>query len=114
MPYEGGGVQATVFFQHVQRFAQGGPASLEQVLGHVMAHETGHLLLWTKSHAPKGIMKASWSREDLRQIARGQLPFTTQQAELMKTNLITRLRQEEYLKGAVTPISASQELSIQE
>jgi hypothetical protein len=34
------------------------------ILGRVMAHEIGHLLLGTNSHAPTGLMKASWHLRD--------------------------------------------------
>jgi len=96
-PYEDGGVNAAVFYQHAQNFAKGGAASVAQILGHAMAHETGHLLLWSKSHSSIGIMKASWSRPDLRDIAMGHLAFTFQEAETIKGNIKTRARQQEYL-----------------
>jgi hypothetical protein len=35
-------------------------AKFEQGLGHVMAHEVGHLLLGTSSHTPTGLMIADW------------------------------------------------------
>jgi hypothetical protein len=34
------------------------------ILGRVMAHEIGHLLLGTNSHAPTGLMRASWQLRD--------------------------------------------------
>lgn len=111
LPYEEGGVRAVVFYQHLQEFAKGGTASLAQVLGHAMAHEIGHLLLWSKSHDESSVMKESWSREDLREIARGHLTFTPQQAEVMKANLMVRLRQEEYLRSSRRLISAGQAVS---
>jgi hypothetical protein len=111
LPYEEGGIRATVFYQHLQEFAAGGTACLAQVLGHAMAHEIGHLLLWSKSHDQSGVMKEGWSREDLREIARGHLTFTPQQAEVMKANLMVRLRQEEYLRNSRRLISAGQAVS---
>jgi len=39
--------------------------------GHVAAHETGHLLLGTNSHAPRGIMRAIWQGEELVSAAKG-------------------------------------------
>ena len=31
------------------------------ILGRVTAHEIGHLLIGTNSHAPSGLMRASWN-----------------------------------------------------
>ena len=78
---------------------------MAQILGHAMAHETGHLLLWSKSHSSTGIMKASWSREDLREIAMGHLAFTFQEAEVMRGNAKARAKQEHYMNrlGATSP-----------
>ena len=35
-------------------------AKFHRGLAHVMAHEVGHLLLGTHSHAPTGLMAVSW------------------------------------------------------
>ena len=39
------------------------------LLGRAIAHELGHLLLATTTHGPVGLMRAYWSREEVR---RGQ------------------------------------------
>jgi hypothetical protein len=62
------------------------------VLGHVAAHEIGHLLLGTGSHSPAGIMQANWKPEDLRRASQGLLSFSAQQAELIQSALKSRLR----------------------
>jgi hypothetical protein len=98
-PYEDFGINAAVFYEHAQNFARGGAASVAQILGHAMAHEIGHLLLSSNSHSSSGIMKASWSREDLREIAMGHLAFTFQQAEVMRGNVKARARPQDYMKG---------------
>ena len=54
------------------------------LLGHVMAHEIGHLLLGTNSHSPLGLMRAHWEAVDLERAAKGQLLFTAQESERMK------------------------------
>jgi len=38
---------------------------LNQLLGFAVAHEVGHLLLGTNTHAAAGLMRAVWSRSDI-------------------------------------------------
>ena len=92
-PYQDGGVHATLFYQHIDSFATAGSASRSLVLAHTMAHETGHLLLWSNSHSPTGIMQASWRRADLKAIEQGQLAFSPSEAESMRANLLARQKQ---------------------
>ncbi len=54
------------------------------ILGHVMAHELGHLLLGEQSHASRGIMAPTFRAKELLRAQKGQLLFTPQQAERMR------------------------------
>jgi hypothetical protein len=84
----GAGTYADVFFEPIERLrAESRETSLAAVLGYVMAHELGHLLLGSNAHAPNGIMRAQWEHEDLRKIAEGRMQFTSQQAERMKSRV---------------------------
>jgi hypothetical protein len=58
-----------------------------QILGHVIAHELGHLL-GLDSHSPTGIMRADWSRTDLEDAFSGNLLFARQRAEKCPTRTI--------------------------
>ncbi len=60
------------------------------ILGHVIAHEVGHLLLDQELHSVRGIMRGQWSFADLRDMARGLLNFTPQQAERMQDDIRSR------------------------
>jgi len=62
------------------------------ILGHLMAHEIGHLLLGVNSHATKGIMQTPWSSVTLKRAAFGKLHFNPQQAKKMRTQVRQRLR----------------------
>jgi hypothetical protein len=99
LPFEDGGIHASVFYQHSKEFARGGPASVGQVLGHIIAHEIGHLLLWSNAHSPQGIMHGSWSREDLISIATGHLTFTPDETQTIKDNLPRRMRQRQAVEA---------------
>jgi hypothetical protein len=58
----GGGTLATVYVDRVE-WLVGGPPN--QLLGFAVAHEVGHLLLGTNTHAAAGLMRAVWSRSEL-------------------------------------------------
>jgi hypothetical protein len=60
------------------------------LLGHIMAHELGHLLLGPTSHSPKGIMCAVWRPEDLRNAEQGVLLFTPDQSKRLRARLVLR------------------------
>jgi len=82
------GAYADVFFEHVKRL--GGDdqhVDLAAVLGHVMAHEIGHLLLGSHSHSPSGIMQGQWHDGQLVKISQGRLFFTAEQAGQMRTHV---------------------------
>jgi hypothetical protein len=57
------------------------------ILGRVTAHEIGHLLLGTNSHAPNGLMQASWN---LRRPHVSEWRFTRNDAEKMRRRLLAR------------------------
>jgi len=80
-----GGILATVFYHRVEARTRGGNTS--KLLGHAIAHEIGHLLLGSRAHTDRGIMRAYWSRDYLKIIHRGQLLFTTEQVNLIRTHL---------------------------
>ena len=57
------------------------------LLGHVMAHEMGHLLLPYGAHAATGLMKAGWDTRQAFLAASGALTFDPSQAALIRTRL---------------------------
>ena len=65
-------------------------ASAKQILGTMMAHEMGHLLLNMPLHSKTGIMRGDWDLKDLNDIAYGELLFTAPQAEVIQSELIRR------------------------
>jgi hypothetical protein len=81
-----GGDRATVFFDRVQKFmaVSDAPCSVAQLLGHVMAHEMGHLLLSSSRHSSKGIMAGPWDGKHLQQASLGGLLFTATEAAKMR------------------------------
>jgi hypothetical protein len=57
------------------------------LLGHVMAHEIGHLLLPVNSHASRGIMRGEWDVVQTQHARTGTLGFTSTEARLMTRRL---------------------------
>lgn len=57
---------ATVYVDRAESVARGAGVDARLVLGLAMAHEIGHVLLNSNSHAPSGLMRADWSRIELR------------------------------------------------
>ena len=75
-----GSSAATVLYDRVEAFAHHYHVRREVLLGYVMAHELGHLLLPPNSHSLEGVMRASI---DLELAAARRLRFTPQQGELI-------------------------------
>jgi hypothetical protein len=83
---KGIGYYAYVFYDSVQRVAE------ERNLGHamlgdVLAHEIGHLLLGSNSHSVSGIMSAHWYGEELRRISEAAMLFTCSQSRMLRDRL---------------------------
>ena len=57
---------ATVFVDRVESVARGAGIDERRVLGLAIAHEIGHVLLNSNTHASSGLMRADWSRNELR------------------------------------------------
>lgn len=64
--------------------------SREVLLGYVVAHEIGHLLLGPNSHSGCGVMRGRWSAEDLREMELGQVVFLAEEARVMQRQVEER------------------------
>lgn len=84
---DGSGCQADLFYEGIEGLRQKSNASLGSILGHVAAHEIGHLLLGKNSHAPRGIMRAVWGHDELVTLRRGALFFSEKESAQMKGRL---------------------------
>jgi hypothetical protein len=69
------------------------------ILGGIMAHEIGHLLLAETSHSETGVLRGLWGDRELRMIARGRLGFTREQAERMVSLVAERVSGAQLLAG---------------
>jgi hypothetical protein len=78
---EPGGLTATVLYNRVERLARRHHKKPELILGYVIAHELGHLLLPPHSHSATGIMRPTLNLDGDAGTLR--VSFTTEQAELI-------------------------------
>jgi hypothetical protein len=81
---ESGTVDATVLYDRVTKFARRYHINRGVMVGYVIAHELGHLLLPPKSHSMNGVMR---DVIDLRLAAERQLRFTPEQGALILVRL---------------------------
>lgn len=89
---DGKGQYADVYFDRVGELHQDWKVPIASVLGHVMAHEIGHLLLGPNSHSNSGIMRGFWNAEELEAADRGRLLFSSQQSKAMRDRLMVMPR----------------------
>jgi hypothetical protein len=72
----GEGNYAVVYFSGIEAFRPSPAVSTGSLLGTVIAHEVGHLLLGGNSHSTAGLMSAVWQFPELQAIKRGTLLFS--------------------------------------
>ncbi len=87
-----GGRHVTIFWDRIRVEAAAGSHSEAMLLGYVIAHELGHLLLPPGYHSAYGIMQGRLNYEDLSQARRlGNLCFSEKEAARMQAALKTGL-----------------------
>jgi hypothetical protein len=91
LPFARYGIRVNVFYDRVQtvmgkhrRLA--GPA----ILGHVLAHEIGHVLLGTNTHEGTGLMRASWTDAEFARMAYVNMLFD--RADIRRIQECLRMR----------------------
>jgi hypothetical protein len=80
------GFVAYAFLGRIRAFALDRDLWLATLLGHVIAHEVGHLLL-REGHAPQGLMRARWVDPELLQARLGRLGFSATQGRRIRARL---------------------------
>jgi len=83
--------RAYVFLDRVKTYSERVNSRYEStvgiVLGHVIVHELGHLLMPGKLHTLSGIMRANWDSTQWDEAAAGLLLFNDQEAEIMRNQM---------------------------
>jgi hypothetical protein len=91
---------AYVFYDNVQRVAEKRKLG-HALLGDVLAHEIGHLLLGSNSHSVSGIMSAHWYGEELRRISEATMFFAPSQSRMMRDRLASHQFDRPAVAGAI-------------
>jgi hypothetical protein len=81
----GRGVYTNVYYANLASSRDHPELSDSEMLGYVIAHEVGHLLLGTNSHSDSGVMQARWRATALLAAARISLFFTPDQAAALRS-----------------------------
>ncbi|MCP5110126.1 MAG: hypothetical protein GY953_04755 [bacterium] len=92
LPEEGGFAYVSAVCAHrAEELANQIRGSEAAILGHLMAHELGHLLLGSGSHAPTGIMHVPWYPKELKLVKQGTMLFNSKQAKRIRTRVLMRM-----------------------
>ncbi len=79
LPKDEQGSYALVYYGEICRFAERSPAvSSAEILGYVIAHEIGHLLLGP-NHQDGTVMKGQWKKGEIEMIRKRELRFNHSQ-----------------------------------
>ena len=81
---------ATVFADRVARTSSRTGANASGVLGRVIAHEIGHLLIGTNHHSKDGLMRAVWTDVELRRPVGLEWHFSASEAQRMRAEIARR------------------------
>ena len=85
----GSGYLADAYVHSVNDFAKARQVDRDALLGLVISHELGHVLLGP-GHVPEGIMSGTWKSHETAEMRKRWLRFQSGQAELVKQELEKR------------------------
>lgn len=91
-PGDGFGSNASIFYHRVEELSERRHTSKSLLLGHLIAHEVGHLLLGSNSHSRSGIMHVPWDRAQVERASLGTLLFTGREPDKMRNQVFRRMR----------------------
>jgi len=83
---DGSGYLADAYFQSVRELSDLHGADAAALLGVVIAHELGHLLLGP-GHTPNGVMRSAWGSREMRAVGQRWLKFNREQRAKMQRML---------------------------
>jgi hypothetical protein len=88
--HAGTGTLATVYSDRSARMAAAAGLDIGTVVGFVMAHEIGHLLMGTNLHQPDGLMRARWTPSALQRRFDRDWQFSRRDIDQLEINLKRR------------------------
>ena len=85
LPYAASGTTIHVFYARIMENHREFGA---EILGHVIAHEIGHVLEGIARHSPDGLMKAHWGLHDYITMKKQRLFFSAEDVQLMRPHVL--------------------------
>lgn len=79
-----------VYVERIQAIADGRKYQYADLLGAVISHELGHLLLGIGSHSKRGLMSLPWGPKSLTAANRGTLVFSERETKHLETAVAHR------------------------
>jgi hypothetical protein len=86
LPYDGSGTTIHIFNRRIMESHRELGA---EILGHVIAHEIGHVLEGIARHSPDGLMKAHWGLQDYMRMKKQRLSFSAEDVQLMRPHVLS-------------------------
>lgn len=86
-PFQATGVRIMLYSDRLAPVLQQERNLAAAILGHILAHEIGHVLLRHNNHATEGVMKQSWCDAEVRAMRVRPLRFTDYQAAQIHESL---------------------------
>ena len=84
---EGVGRLAYAYYVRIVASADQHSIDVAKLLGYVIAHELGHILLARGSHSSAGVMSGRWGQFEMDLVADDLLRFTNEQAKLIRNSV---------------------------
>jgi len=81
------GLNVRIYDEHIRQAAASEGHTYETILPHVIAHEVGHVLLRSTSHAGRGLMSDVWTGREYDWMGKEALLFTAQESRKMRATL---------------------------
>jgi hypothetical protein len=82
---------ADVYADHLKMLVIGREWAYGPILGQVIAHELGHLLLGRGAHSRGGIMEPNWRAKDLDKALQRRMIFPREQSEQIRAQVLARI-----------------------
>ena len=89
------GTLATIYVDRVYAMAARSGFDVGELIGYVVAHEIGHLVLGTSDHTAFGLMRATWTPAEIHRRVPIDWRFSAEQGAEMRLRLLARDEGEE-------------------
>jgi hypothetical protein len=96
-------ITANVFAYDAEQLAHSRGVPDGVILGNILAHELGHLLLGSGSHSRTGIMHVPWHQKELGIVGQGMMTFTPEELKKMRADISVRMGREAAVNTALVP-----------